>query len=70
MIKTFEQHSQSNINSDTRLKLKKEWKSPYTNLKIGDNSTIETWAKKSGVTVESFIKDYNNGSLDDWFEKV
>jgi hypothetical protein len=70
MIKTFEQHSQSEINSDTKLKLKKEWISPYNNLKVGDNSDIETWSRKSGKTVQVFIKDFKNGSLDDWFEEI
>jgi hypothetical protein len=58
MIKTFEQHSQEEINADTKLKLKKEWKSPYTNLKIGDNSKIETWARKTGKSVENFYSRF------------
>lgn len=69
MIKTFEQYSHSEIDANTVLKLKKEWKSPYNNLKIGDTSDIETWARKSGKSVKIFIEDFQNGSLDDWFEK-
>lgn len=73
-IQTFEQHTDKNLNisdvsGSTRLKLKKEWKTPYNHFQIGDNSELQYFAQKLGKTTQQLIDDFENGSLDSWFEK-
>jgi hypothetical protein len=58
----------SDVSGSTRLKLKKEWKTPYNHFQIGDNSELQYFAQKLGKTTEELIKDFENGSLDSWFE--
>jgi hypothetical protein len=72
-LQTFEQPTDKNLNisgvsGSTRLKLKKEWKTPYNHFQIGDNSELQYFAQKLGKTTEQLIKDFENGSLDSWFE--
>ena len=73
-IQTFEQHSSelniSDVSGSTRLKLKKEWKTPYNHFQIGDNSELQYFAQKLGKTTQQLIDDFENGSLDSWFEKM
>jgi hypothetical protein len=60
----------SDVSGSTRLKLKKEWKTPYNHFQIGDNSELQYFAQKLGKTTEELIKDFENGSLDSWFEII
>ena len=72
-IKRFNENSELNISDvsgSTRLKLKKEWKTPYNHFQIGDNSELQYFAQKLGKTTQQLIDDFENGSLDSWFEKM
>ena len=39
-------------------------------FKIGDNSELQYFAQKLGKTTQQLIDDFENGSLDSWFEKM
>ena len=60
----------SDVSGSTRLKLKKEWITPYNHFQIGDNSELQYFAQKLGKTTQQLIDDFENGSLDSWFEKM
>jgi len=56
------------IVSDTRLVVKRDWITPYDGYNKGDHAPVEYWASKLGKDIETFIDDFKNGSLDEWFE--
>lgn len=56
------------ITEDTMLQLKVEWKNPYNSYKKGDSATASYWAKKVGVPIDEFIKDFNVGYLYYWYQ--
>lgn len=55
------------ITSDTLLITKKSWNTPYNSITEGLQAPVTYWASKLGKPVDEFIKDFNSGSLDNWF---
>lgn len=56
------------INTDTILIVKHNWITPYNSYKEGDSAPVSYWAKKVGVDVETFIKDFEIGLLNYWYK--
>ena len=67
-IRKFNEAKEEKINADTKLKVLRDWITPYNSNMKNQVSTSENWAKKLGKDTDTFIKDFSNGSLDDWFE--
>ena len=56
------------IASDTKLKVVKSWRTPYSIVNVGNHAPAYYWAEKLGKSVDKFMKDINSGVLDKWFE--
>lgn len=67
-IRKFNEAKTVKIDGDTELKVIKDWVTPYNSNMKNQVSTAKNWSKKLGKEVDTFVEDYNNGSLDGWFE--
>lgn len=56
------------ITSDTHLVVKRDWVTPYSSYNKGDHAAAEYWALKLGKDIETFLYDFDNGYLSEWFE--
>lgn len=54
--------------SGTVLIVLKDWVTPYNKVKKGNHAPAYYWANKLGISEYEFIKDFNNGSLEQWFK--
>jgi len=56
------------VMGSTHLVVIRDWISPYNSNMKGNHAPAEYWAKKLGKDTNTFIKDFENGCLDQWFK--
>jgi len=56
------------VMGSTQLVVIRDWISPYNSNMKGNHAPAEYWAKKLGKDTNTFVKDFENGCLDQWFK--
>ena len=56
------------VMGSTHLVVIRDWISPYNSNMKDNHAPAEYWAKKLGKDTNTFIKDFENGCLDQWFK--
>jgi hypothetical protein len=58
------------IDATTKLKVIRDWTTPYNSNFKNTVATAEYWASKLGKDADTFVKDFNAGSLNSWFQII